>query len=59
MGRETRYIKIPCNVSRHNSEQDRLDDAAVDRLKAAIASLIEDDSEYSRVARLGVEESGR
>lgn len=40
MGREYRTISVTCSVSRHNSEQDDLDEAAYDHMREAIEQLV-------------------
>lgn len=49
MGRDTKHITIDATVSRHNNQQDRDDDEALENLRMEIESLIAADPNYSRV----------
>lgn len=49
MGYDTRRITITAAVSRHNSEQDRLDDEALLSLRWELDKLIADNPSYARV----------
>lgn len=49
MGRQTGKIEVCVRVSRHNSQQDKDDDAAVERLKEEIQMMVDADPDYSRV----------
>lgn len=40
MGRELKTITISASVSRHNSEQDRYDDAFMERLREEIDAAV-------------------
>ena len=55
MGYDAYNLRIPITVSRHNSEQDREDDAAAADLREDIEELIASNPRYARVASLGVE----
>lgn len=41
MGRETVTLTVTASVSRHNSEEDRENDAALDRLRRVIETVLE------------------
>lgn len=45
MGRETLELTIYASVSRHNSKQDRIDDAAFARVRAKIEKLLKEEHE--------------
>lgn len=49
MGRATLEIRVLMSVSRHNSEQDRLDDRAAERLHQDIEALIRNEPNYERI----------
>lgn len=40
MGRQTKTIQVTTSVSRHNSEQDRIDDEALERLRKKIEEAV-------------------
>lgn len=50
MGYHTDSLTIHARLERHNSDDDRRDDAAWERLKAEINALIDSDPEYTRIA---------
>lgn len=52
MGYDTRKIKIIGRVSRHNSEQDAIDDQLWDDLREVIDSLIFCNPEFKRVVSI-------
>lgn len=49
MGRETRTISVSGSVSRHNSQQDKDDDQAMEDLRMEIEALVASDPNYARV----------
>jgi hypothetical protein len=48
MGRETREIKIVGSVSRHNSEDDLIDDSLFDELEHRIQMIVKE-RQYERL----------
>lgn len=54
MGYEASQLTVYTRVSRHNSEQDREDDRAVEELKTLIEQAIASDERLKRICLLGV-----
>jgi hypothetical protein len=55
VGYTTGQLRIPLRAERHNGPGDEADNRAIERLKTEIATLIELNPEFRRVAPLSVE----